>query len=177
MMPENEIRHAETIKRKMSAENSQRTRVAVASISMKYKAAKNAMIAGSLDKSAFEKVHKLTSRAIAGARAEFRSRQRDIQDTWNLHLKRQAVAEATVGSDLQKINEVFEETLASLADRYGKRIAYFQSLPIVKNHYRCYKSGNWDDATLPASCNEVQQKTAVCPIYEDGTAERIWKGP
>lgn len=46
-------------------------------------------------------------------------------------LQRQKSAEAYVAQDLFKIEEIFEQTLASLADRYGKRIAYFQSLPVI----------------------------------------------
>jgi len=102
-----------------------RARVQVASIAMKYRAVKNAMIAGSIDKASFEKAYKLTAQQISRYRAQFAARQQDIEESWNLVVKRQQMAEAYVAADLQKIEEIYEQTLASLADRYGKRLAYF----------------------------------------------------
>lgn len=96
------------------------------------------MIAGSMDKTSFEKVHKLTASTLAGYRAEFNARQQDIENSWNLVVKRQRAAESYIAADLMKISEIYEATLASLSDRYGKRIAYFQSLPIIHNVERCY---------------------------------------
>jgi hypothetical protein len=84
MMPENEIRRARTLRKKMTTENRRRARVQVAGLSMKYRAVKNSMLTGSLDKAAFEKAYKLTARQIAQYRAQFASRQRDIEQSWNL---------------------------------------------------------------------------------------------
>jgi hypothetical protein len=84
MMPDNEISRARVLRLKMTKENKIRARVQVAALSMKYRAVKNAMLAGSLDKSAFEKAYKLTARQIAQYRAQFASRQRDIEESWNL---------------------------------------------------------------------------------------------
>lgn len=36
-------------------------------------------------------------------------------------------------SDLLAIEDIFMKTLAVLNDRYGKKIAYIQSIPIVVN--------------------------------------------
>jgi len=49
------------------------------------------------------------------------------------------------------IEEIYEQTLASLSHRYGKRIAYFQSLPLIVNLDKA--------VVLPA----IQTK-AICPI-------------
>ena len=163
-MPEDEVDHARTLRLKMTKENRMRARVQVASISMKYRAVKNSMIAGSLDKAAFEKAYKLTARQIAQYSAQFTERQQAIEDSWNLVVRRQQAAEAYVAADLQKIEEIYEQTLASLADRYGKRIAYFQSLPLITNLDVCPNSAT-------GSClATTQTTTAVCPIYEDGTS-------
>ena len=62
LMPEDEIARARTLRIKMTNENRARARVHVASLSMKYKAVKNSMLAGSLDKAAFEKAYALTAR-------------------------------------------------------------------------------------------------------------------
>lgn len=65
---------------------------------------------------------------------------------------------------------MYEQTLASLADRYGKRIAYFQSLPIIRNLSKCYKGGVIPDAGNDDKLDDCQSQldTSVCPIYEDG---------
>jgi len=169
----------------MTRENKMRARVQVAALSMKYRAVKNSMLTGSLDKSAFEKAYKLTARQIAQYRAQFASRQRDIEESWNLVVQRQRSAESYVASDLQRIQEIYEKTVASIADRYGKRIAYFQSLPIITNLKMNYYSitgetnsnspftNQWDSAGAARVSNVLfsnQQITEVCPIYEDGKA-------
>lgn len=50
LLPEAEMDHARTLRIKMTKENRMRARVQVASLAMKYRAVKNAMLAGSLDK-------------------------------------------------------------------------------------------------------------------------------
>ena len=176
LMPEDEVARARVLRLKMTKENRMRARVQVASLSMKYRAVKNAMLAGSVDKAAFEKAYKLTASQIASYRAQFSARQADIEDSWNLTVKRQQAAEAYVANDLQKIEEIYEQTLASLADRYGKRIAYFQSLPIIQELRRCYNVGvaanvpNANPAAQLDPCTRSQQSTAVCPLWEDGLA-------
>jgi len=162
-MPEDEIDHARVLRLKMTKENRMRARVQVASVAMKYRAVKNAMLAGSIDKASFEKAYKLTAAQIARYRSEFGARQADVEESWNLVLKRQKSAEAYVAADLQKIEEIYEQTLASLADRYGKRLAYFQSLPVITNIDKCVLS-----VLANPQCTKVQTTTAVCPIYEDG---------
>jgi len=162
-MPEDEIDHARVLRLKMTKENRMRARVQVASVAMKYRAVKNAMLAGSIDKASFEKAYKLTAAQIARYRSEFGARQADVEESWNLVLKRQKSAEAYVAADLQKIEEIYEQTLASLADRYGKRLAYFQSLPVITNIDKCVLS-----VLANPQCTIVQTTTAVCPIYEDG---------
>ena len=79
----------------------------------------------------------------------------DIEESWNFVVKRQKAAESYLSQDLDKIESIYEQTLASLADRYGKRIAYFQSLPTIINTARHRIDGG-------------TQTTANCPIYEDG---------
>ena len=197
MMPDDEINRARVLRLKMTKENRMRARVQVAALSMKYRAVKNAMLTGSLDKSAFEKAYKLTARQIAQYRAQFASRQRDIEESWNLVVQRQRSAEAYIAADLQKIEEIFEQSLASIADRYGKRIAYFQSLPIVENLTMKYISldtsvtgavnhadffqNQWTGSTAGTNAYKSweslgqivptnQAVTATCPIYEDGLA-------
>jgi hypothetical protein len=52
------------------------------------------------------------------------------------------------------IDEVYEQTLAALTERYGKRIAYYQSLPLISN-------------VSPARSMAVASQTsASCPILE-----------
>jgi len=68
MMPEGEIARARLLRMKMSKENKARAKVQIAGISMKYKAVKSSMLAGSLDKAAFEKAHALTARQVASYR-------------------------------------------------------------------------------------------------------------
>lgn len=155
MMPDDEIARARVLRLKMTKENRARARVQVAAISMKYRAVKNAMLAGSLDKSAFEKAYALTARTIKRYRDEFSSRQQAIEDSWNLVVKRQRDAEKYLDSDMDKIESIYEQTLASLADRYGKRIAYFQSLPTVVA---------LDRAAGDADINV--QTNLNCPIFE-----------
>jgi len=38
-----------------------------------------------------------------------------------------------MATDLHLIQDIFEQTLAVLNDRYGKKIAYIQSLPVIVN--------------------------------------------
>jgi len=125
MMPDNEMTRARVLRIKMTKENRSRARVQVASQALKYRAIKNSMLSGNLNQESFDKAHALTARAIAQYRAEFSSRQNDIEETWNLMVGRQRSAESYVAQDLFKVEQIYEQTLASLADRYGKRIAYF----------------------------------------------------
>ena len=74
MMPDDEINRARKLRNKMTKENRQRARMQVASLSNKYRAVKNAMLSGALDKAAFEKAYKLTARQIAQYRAQFAAR-------------------------------------------------------------------------------------------------------
>ena len=78
------LQRVASLRKKMTTENRRRARVQVAGLSMKYRAVKNSMLTGSLDKAAFEKAYKLTARQIAQYRAQFASRQRDIEQSWNL---------------------------------------------------------------------------------------------
>jgi len=75
---------------------------------MKYRAVKNAMIAGAIDKASFEKAYKLTASQIAVYRAQFTTRQAAIEESWKLIVKRQQAAEAYLSSDLSKIEEIYE---------------------------------------------------------------------
>jgi len=101
MMPDDEIKRARRQRNAMTKQNRDRTRTQVAALSMKYRAAKNAMLTGAMDKAAFEKAFKLTARQIAQFRAQFAARQRDIEATWNLVAERQANAEKFLKQDLQ----------------------------------------------------------------------------
>lgn len=71
-------------------------------------------------------------------------------------MQRQNNAEKYLMQDMDKIESIYEQTLASLADRYGKRIAYYQSIPTITNLTRQ---------------NPASQSTANCPIFEDGMAQ------
>lgn len=62
-----------------------------------------------------------------------------------------------MNNELQQSESMYEQTMASIADRYGKRIAYYQSLPIISNVER--KALN------------LWSNTRVCPIYQDGQAQ------
>lgn len=166
MMPDDEIKRARRQRNAATKQNRDRTRTQVASLSMKYRAAKNAMLTGAMNKAAFEKVFKLTARQIAQFRAQFAARQRDIEASWNLVVERQTNAEKFLQQDLQKIDEVYEQTIASLADRYGKRIAYFQSLPVVRNVARYGINRIYAQNPLPTA--QPQNNSQVCPIFEDG---------
>lgn len=61
MMPDSEVHRARTLRLKATKENRMRARVQVASISMKYRAVKNQMLSGAIDKAAFEKAYKLVA--------------------------------------------------------------------------------------------------------------------
>lgn len=135
-----------------------RARVQVASISMKYRAVKNNMLSGSISKATFEKAYKLVASTIMRYRMEFAARQKDIEESWVLVVQRQSNAEKYLTQDMDKIESIYEQTLASLADRYGKRIAYYQSLPTIVNRTRAAQ-----DAIVPRT-------SANCPIFEDGMA-------
>jgi len=108
LMPDSEINRARTLRLKMTKENRQRARVQVAAISMKYRAAKNAMLNGSLNKAAFEKAYALVAKTIRRYRDEFASRQTDIEATWNLMIQRQRSAEAYLDTDMDKIESIYE---------------------------------------------------------------------
>ena len=148
MVPDSEVHRARTLRNKHSAENRARARAQVAGLTAKYRAVKDAMLAGNIDKAAFQKAYGATASNIASFRAQFAARQADIDNQYQLVLSRQAAAEGYMASDLQRIEEIYEQTLAGLADRYGKRIAYFQSLHIIVNADRT-AAGN-----------------AACPIFE-----------
>jgi hypothetical protein len=74
--------------------------------------------------------------------------------------------------------------LASIADRYGKRIAYFQSLPTIENVEMLYSQlsnagsnsnpflNQWNAGAAWSTAQMIsdQTSTKICPIYEDGTA-------
>jgi len=127
-----------------------RARVQIAGISQKYRAAKDAMLSGALDKASFEQAYKLVAAEVSTIRLEFSSRQKDIEDAWGLTSKRQEAAEQYVAQDLMAIDEVYEQTLAAMSDRYGKRIAYYQSLPLISN----------------AALKDVAQTSSNCPLLE-----------
>lgn len=68
MMPDGEISRARILRMKMTKENKMRARLQIASISNKYRAVKNSMLAGALDKAAFENAHSLTARQVSSYR-------------------------------------------------------------------------------------------------------------
>ena len=152
LLPDSEVHRARTLRNKHSAENRARARAQVAGLTAKYRSVKDAMLAGNIDKAAFQKAYAQTASMIATYRAQFAARQADIESSWNLTLSRQRAAEGYVAADLQKIEEIYEQTLAGLADRYGKRIAYFQSLHIVEH------------ARFTALAGAAA--SAACPIFE-----------
>jgi len=83
-MADDEITRARTIRVKMSKENRMRARIQIAGISQKYRLAKDAMLSGALDKAAFEQAYKLIASEVSSIRMEFGSRQKDIEDAWDL---------------------------------------------------------------------------------------------
>jgi len=118
------------------------------------------MLSGAIDKAAFEKAYKLVAATIARYRSEFAARQKAIEESWALVLQRQKSAEKYMAQDMEKIESIYEQTLASLADRYGKRIAYYQSLPTVVHV----------DKELAEQSANYLESTAACLLYEDGLA-------
>ena len=74
MMPEDEISRARILRNKMTKENRMRARVQIAAVAQKYRAAKDAMLTGSIDKASFEKAYKLVARQVASIRKEFAQR-------------------------------------------------------------------------------------------------------
>lgn len=136
MLPDDELTRARQLRNKMSGENRAPARVQISALALRYRAIKNNMIAGTLDKAAFQNAYKKVAAQVATYRAEWRQRQQAIEESWNLVVQRNRSADAYMADDLNKIEEIYEQTLASLADRYGKRIAYFQSLPVVLNWKR-----------------------------------------
>jgi len=75
MMPEDEISRARTLRMKMTKENRMRARIQIAGIAQKYRAAKDAMLTGSLSKATFEQAYKLVASEVSSIRAEFGARQ------------------------------------------------------------------------------------------------------
>ena len=74
MLPDDEISRARILRNKMTKENRMRARVQIAGIAQKYRAAKDAMLSGRIDKPSFEKAYKLVARQVATIRAEFAGR-------------------------------------------------------------------------------------------------------
>jgi len=60
-MPENEMARARTIRLKMAKENRMRARIQIASIAQQYRAAKDSMLTGAIDKAAFEQAYGLVA--------------------------------------------------------------------------------------------------------------------
>jgi len=108
MMPDSEVQRARTLRLKMTKENRMRARVQVASISMKYRAVKNSMLSGAIDKAAFEKAYKLVASTIRKYREEFASRQKGIEESWALVVQRQRAAEKYLVQDMNKIESIYE---------------------------------------------------------------------
>lgn len=176
LLPDTEVHRARTIRNKHTGENRNRARAQVAGLTAKYRSVKDAMLAGNIDKAAFQRAYAQTAAMIATYRAQFSARQADIESSWRLTVARQVAAEGYVSADLARIEEIYEQTLAGLADRYGKRIAYFQSLTIVNNHQRkCGRAGNAaqgnaGSATVAATCTDAESllgnaDNANCPIF------------
>ena len=74
MMPDSEIRRARTLRNKWSMENRARARSQVAGLTAKYRSVKDAMLAGNIDKAAFQKAYGQTAANIATYRSQFASR-------------------------------------------------------------------------------------------------------
>lgn len=171
LLPDTEVHRARTIRNKHTGENRARARAQVAGLTAKYRSVKDAMLAGNIDKAAFQRAYAQTAAMIATYRSQFSSRQADIESSWRLTVARQVAAEGFVTADLARIEEIYEQTLAGLADRYGKRIAYFQSLHIVDNHIRaCGAEGTASTNTAVATCTADEGITgnnnnANCPIF------------
>jgi len=51
-----------------------------------------------------------------------------------------------MANDLHLVQDIYEQTLAVLNDRYGKKISYIQSLPVIVNLNR---DGAQDAANCP----------------------------
>ena len=82
LLPDSEVHRARTLRNKHSAENRARARAQVAGLTAKYRAVKDAMLAGNIDKAAFQKAYAQTASMIATFRAQFAARQADIESSW-----------------------------------------------------------------------------------------------
>lgn len=82
LLPDSEVHRSRTLRNKHSAENRARARAQVAGLTAKYRAVKDAMLAGNIDKAAFQKAYAQTASMIATYRSQFSSRQADIESSW-----------------------------------------------------------------------------------------------
>lgn len=124
MPSDNEYNRLRVLRNQWTRNNRMRARVQVGALALRYRGLKNAMVAGSIDKSAFQRAYAMTSGALATYRSEWNSRQDDINSMWNLEVGLYNSSENFMAGDLAAVESIYEQTLASLGDRYGKRIAY-----------------------------------------------------
>jgi len=83
-MTDDSIRRAKTLRREATKTNKMHTKIHMSGIAMKYKKLKAAMISGSISKAAYEKGYKLCAQQISSYKAKFQSRQKSIEDSWDL---------------------------------------------------------------------------------------------
>ena len=97
-------------------------------------------MAGNMENSAFKRGYELTASRLSSYRSQWKARQADIDASYSLSLSRAAAAESYMQQDLFRTDDIYSQTMASLADRYGKRIDYFQSLKIIENNRRKWET-------------------------------------
>jgi len=133
MMSDDKIRRAKTMRIAATKDNRRRAKAHMAGIAGKYKKLKSSMLSGSISKEMFEKGYKLAAMTIAKYKQEFSQRQASIDLSWDLTAERQQKGENYMTSDLLLVEDIFQKTLAVLNDRYGKKVAYIQGLPVIEN--------------------------------------------
>lgn len=79
---------ARILRLERTKQNRNRARLHVQALTLKYRAVKDGMISGAVDKKTFEDAYNLTARQIATYREEWRSRQRAIEDQYKVVLQR-----------------------------------------------------------------------------------------
>jgi len=96
LLPDDELTRARQLRNKMTGENRARARVQVSALTLRYRALKNNMVAGTLSKPAFSNAYKLVAAQIATYRSEFAERQSAIDESWALVQQRNNAAESYV---------------------------------------------------------------------------------
>ena len=108
--------------------------------------------------------------AIKKFRGQWRERQNGLNGGIMKMVDYQNSDKMYLSQDITSIELAFKERLNLLKDRYGPRIAYIQSLPIVENGDRVYSNFNnniWSALDKNPMLKQKRQfAKGICPILD-----------